>query len=317
MQDKTRGKLFIIFGAIVILFTIANYLGQQRRINEQKDAKIICTTYPIYILAKSISAHTRGPQVELLLPANTGCPHDYTLTPSDLMKLSGSRILLLKNGLGMDDAICATALKSNPSIKVVDTSEGFRPIRTEKQCCKKTDCKDKHDHGTVNPHMFASPDMASGITENITAAMETLAPANKIQYRKNAATVIYELKELEKQFKAAKFKQKNIAVQHDVFAYLARLAGLNQAVSLHTETAQAPSPAHVAKLKKQIKDHKVTVIFSEPQYPADFAKLLASECGIKHAVLDPVASGPADADAMYYVKTMKKNLAVLKEHLEK
>lgn len=317
MKDKTKGRLFIIIGAIVLILTGANYLGHQRRINEEKTAKVICTTYPVYLLAKSIAAHTRGPEVQLLLPANTGCPHDYTLTPSDLMKLSGSRILLLKNGLGLDDALCETALKSNPALMVADTTAGFRPIMEKAAHCKKSDCKSEHHHGTANPHMFASPDMASGMVENITDALERLSPSNKVQYRKNAAAVIFELKELEKAFKKADFKQKNIAVQHDVFAYLARLAKLNQAVSLHADSAQAPSPAHVAELKKKIKENKVTVIFAEPQYPANFAKMLAKECGIKYAVLDPVASGPADADALYYVNTMKKNLAVLKEHLSK
>ena len=33
MKDKTKGRLFIIIGAIVLILTGANYLGHQRRIN--------------------------------------------------------------------------------------------------------------------------------------------------------------------------------------------------------------------------------------------------------------------------------------------
>ena len=320
MQDKVKSRLFIFIGVVVLFLTGAHYLRSQKQLNEQKNAKIFCTTYPIYLFAKAVTAHTTGPQVELLLPANTGCPHDYALTPGDLMKLSGKNVLLLTNGLGLDNSIAQAALRANPSLVVADTTAGFHPIVSEKQACgsKEKDCKHehKHEHGNgANPHMFASPDMASGMVENITAVIEKLSPANKVKYRKNAATLLFALKNLEKEIKEIDFKQKNIAVQHDVFAYLARLAGLNQAVTLDAETAKAPSPARVAELKKQIKDHKISVIFSEPQYPADLPKLLAKECGIKHAVLDPVASGPADADASYYVKTMRNNLAVLKEHL--
>ena len=318
MQDKVRSRFFIFIGVIVLFLTGAHYLRTQKQLKEQKDAKIYCTTYPIYLFTKAITAHTIGPQAELLLPANTGCPHDYAITPTDLMKLSGNKVLLLTNGLGLDDAIAKAALRANPSLIVADTTAGFRPIVSGKQSCshKEKGCKHDHDHGNgANPHMFASPDMASGMVENITAVIEKLSPANKEKYRKNAASLIFALKNLEKEIKETDFKQKNIAVQHDVFAYLARLAGLNQAVTLDAETAKAPSPARVAELKKQIKDQKIAVIFSEPQYPADLPKLLAKECGIKHAVLDPVASGPADADASYYVKTMRNNLAVLKEHL--
>ena len=318
MQDKVRSRFFIFIGVIVLFLTGAHYLRTQKQLKEQKDAKIYCTTYPIYLFTKAITAHTIGPQAELLLPANTGCPHDYAITPTDLMKLSGNKVLLLTNGLGLDDAIAKAALRANPSLIVADTTAGFRPIVSGKQSCshKEKDCKHDHDHGNgANPHMFASPDMASGMVENITAVIEKLSPANKEKYRKNAASLIFALKNLEKEIKETDFKQKNIAVQHDVFAYLARLAGLNQAVTLDAETAKAPSPARVAELKKQIKDQKIAVIFSEPQYPADLPELLAKECGIKHAVLDPVASGPADADASYYVKTMRNNLAVLKEHL--
>ena len=56
-------------------------------------------------------------------------------------------------------------------------------------------------------------------------------------------------------------------------------------------------------------------LFTEPQYPAKVGETIAREIGIPVATLDPVASGPPDAPADYYEKTMRANLETLKRIL--
>ena len=62
-----------------------------------------------------------------------------------------------------------------------------------------------------------------------------------------------------------------------------------------------------------LRERRVKALFAEPQYPRTSADAIAAETGARVYVLDPVVSGAPDADA--YIKTMDRNLAVLKEAL--
>lgn len=328
-----------VIGIVVLVFVIAGLAaygiyrkGAAAESNGNNAPRIICTTYPVYLFAREILKDTNGPQAELLLAPDTGCPHDYALTPSDLMKLAGDNILLLKNGLGLDDNLCKDALHANPAIKVVDTSVNAHAIPVEKhahhtpECDKKGTCSHGHHHhghnhhhhgAEFNPHLFASPDTAAIVVANISAALQSFHPECAEFYKKNTESFLTELETLKKDFLAAGFTKKNIAVQHDVFAYLARMCGLKEAVSLHAESAMAPSPAEVALLKKEIKEQEVAVLFSEPQYPAEFAKLISVEAGIPHHVLDSVTTGPEQPEPGHYIRQMRANLETMKGVLTK
>lgn len=290
--------------------------------------EVLCTTYPVWLFAKALTKGT-GAEPVLLIPANAGCPHDYALSPQDLMKISGKNVLLIRNGAGLDDGICETVVRTAGRGRIagiLDCSEGIDLIPSEGSCaCHEEHHEESgehehhhhhHEHGS-NAHIFASPDTAARMAENMMRGLMKHDPVHAEQYRANAEGFLAELEALSGEYRNADFRGAAIAVQHDVFAYLARLCGLREAVSLHAEENQSPSPAVIAQLKKKILSEKVRVLFSEPQYPHEFAELLAKETGIRHAVLDPCATGPADADSGYYTDVMRRNLAILKEQLGK
>ena len=58
----------------------------------------------------------------------------------------------------------------------------------------------------------------------------------------------------------------------------------------------------------------VKALFAEPQYPAKAAETIAKETGAKVYTLDPVVTGPMDADA--YINIMESNLKTLQEALK-
>ena len=55
-------------------------------------------------------------------------------------------------------------------------------------------------------------------------------------------------------------------------------------------------------------------MFAEPQYPAKSVETIATETGSKVYTLDPVVTGPMEADA--YINIMDSNLKVLEEALK-
>ncbi|HPO91053.1 MAG TPA: zinc ABC transporter substrate-binding protein, partial [Victivallales bacterium] len=51
--------------------------------------KILVSTFPIYQFSRNI-VDGSGVNLDLLLPPGLGCPHDYALTPQDMMKISNA-----------------------------------------------------------------------------------------------------------------------------------------------------------------------------------------------------------------------------------
>ena len=66
---------------------------------------------------------------------------------------------------------------------------------------------------------------------------------------------------------------------------------------------------------KTIRARQAGAVFTEPQYPPAVGQTIARETGLPVAVLDPVASGPADAPLDYYEQAMRRNLETLRATL--
>ncbi|MBU0990852.1 MAG: metal ABC transporter substrate-binding protein [Proteobacteria bacterium] len=86
---------------------------------------VLATTFPIYQIVRNITQGRDGIKVELMLPSQMGCPHDYALTPQDMQKLAKADILVV-NGLGMEEFLGAPVKKANPNIRVIDSSTGIQ-----------------------------------------------------------------------------------------------------------------------------------------------------------------------------------------------
>ena len=69
------------------------------------------------------------------------------------------------------------------------------------------------------------------------------------------------------------------------------------------------------RLIEKIKREKAGAIFTEPQYSSRTAQIIARECKIPLAELDPVANGPVNASLDHYEKVMVKNLATMRKVL--
>ena len=153
---------------------------------------------------------------------------------------------------------------------------------------------------------------------NIVNGLCKADPEHAAEYRKNAAAFDAKLRELV--IETAKLKPvvggKTVVVQHGIFDYLARLLGLKIVAEIQGEGI-APSASEMRKLVKTIRQQKVAVIFTEPQYSAQTAKTLAKECGIGICSLDPLAGGPDDPPQDHYLATMKENLNRIRGALTK
>lgn len=273
-----------------------------------KPLTILCTTFPIYQFTRNIAQGHAGVQVELLLPAQLGCPHDYAVTPQDMRRLARADVLVV-NGLGLEEFLGAPLKSANPRLRVIESAQGIKAILRYGN-------GDAHAHAhEVNPHLFVSPRMAALLVRNIAEALQRIDPAGARLYERNASAYAARLNRLADECVAVgrRLANNRIVTQHGAFDYLARDMGLT-VVAVVAEHGE-PSAAQILELVHTVRRTKAGAVFTEPQYPARIGQTIAHEAGIRAAVLDPVASGPTDAGLDYYEKVMRRNLATLAQTL--
>jgi ABC-type Zn uptake system ZnuABC Zn-binding protein ZnuA len=254
------------------------------------------------IFTRNVVGDTTGVTVESMLPASMGCPHDYALTPGDMKKIAAAD-LFVANGFGMEEFLGEPVRRANPKIRVVETARAVLPIHGE------------HGHGDVNPHTWVSPRNAILQVREIEKALSAARPIGAGAFRRNADAYVSRLSALAAEFETAAktFRQRNIVTFHNVFNYLARDLGLTVVGEIETAPGQEPSAGEIRNLSRTIRERKVPVVFSEPQYSPKLADALAREAGVPVRVLDPVATGSPALTA--YEDAMRRNLSTLKEAL--
>lgn len=276
---------------------------------------ILCTTFPIYQTTRNLSLGRDAVQVELLLPAQLGCPHDYALTPRDMQLLLRADVLVV-NGLGLEEFLGAPIQKVNPAIILIDSSKGGEEIIYTSDEAGQINDGHEEGHGPqeANPHLFVSPRQVAGLARHIAGELSRIDPEGGDLYRANAKAYATKMATLDQEVVALgkRLGNKRIITQHGVFDYLARDLGLEVVAVVEAHAGQEPSAAEMLAIIKTAKARQAGAIFSEPQYPAKVVQTIAKEAGIPAASLDPVATGPADAGLDYYETVMARNLATIK-----
>ena len=315
-----KNRLWILFGALALGATLA-----------RAELNVLCTTFPIYQIARNVAQGRAGVDLQLMLPAGMGCPHDYALTPQDMRKIAAADVLVV-NGLGLEEFLGAPVETANPDVETVDGSAGIPDLleyahehsEAEEEHGHEAEADpghEEHDHGHhhhegVNPHLFASPRQAARIALNVAAGLSKADPEGAGVYFRNAQAYANRLNALADEMEALgrTLKNNRIVEPHGVFDYLARDMGL-EVVAVLRPHGQEPSAAEMLELVRTLRAKQAGAIFTEPQYPAKVGAALARETGLPTATLDPVATGPDAAPLDYYETAMRQNMEVLRATL--
>jgi ABC-type Zn uptake system ZnuABC Zn-binding protein ZnuA len=270
--------------------------------------RVLCTTFPMYLMTKNVAAGRDEARVEIMLPAAMGCPHDYVLTPQDLQKIAGAD-LLIANGLDLEEFLGDQVSAANARLAVVDTSRGIGDVlyATEAGAAGSS-------RRIRNPHAFASPALAAIISRNIAEALAAADPAGAPAFARNAEAYAARLTGLATACRevSAALPSRRIVTEHAVFDYFARDCGLEIAAVVEETPGQEPAAARMLQLVAEIRRSGAAALFTEPQYQARVGRTIAREAGIPDAALDPVASGPDDPPLDYYERVMRQNFETLR-----
>jgi len=269
------------------------------------DKKFIIVTsfYPIYVDTINVTRGVPGVQVVNMTKPDTGCLHDYQLTPEDLKTLEKADVFVI-NGAGME-AFLDKVISQQPQLKIVDASKGIE-LLTDK-------------NGVENPHVWVSISDALLQVNNIAEQLSAIDSAHAAMYHSNAAKYEQKLTALKEKMHNSLdgVKDRDIITFHEAFPYFAKEFNLNIVAVIEREPGAEPSPEELAVTIKTVKEANVKALFAEPQYPAKAAQAIARETGAKVYPLDPAVTGDTDGGAYdSYLNVMERNLQTLLEALK-
>lgn len=282
---------------------------------------IVTSFYPIYISTLNIVKDV--PNVELInmTKAQTGCLHDYQLTPQDLKTLEKTDIFVA-NGAGMESFLDKVVSQFD-SLNIIEASEGIELIEDNSH----EDDADGDEHNEdetelnheKNPHVWVSISNNIQQVKNIAKELSTLDPENSAKYQANANEYIQKLEALKAEMheSLSTISNKDIVTFHEAFPYFAKEFDLNIVGVILVEPDSEPSAKEIEETIKIIKENNIKALFTEPQYSSKVAETIANETGAQIYTLDPVVTGDANENSYDdYINKMNENLKTLKEALK-
>jgi zinc transport system substrate-binding protein len=282
------------------------------------EINIVTSFYPMYIFTKNITRDIDGVNVVNMAEPQTGCLHDYQMTPADMKTVENADIMVI-NGAGMESFI-EKIISARPNLKIVEASKGLDLIEQEDEHDHNTDEGSGHeDHNhNVNAHIWVSISGAIDEVKNIGEQLAVADPKNAEKYKSNTNEYVKKLEaQKDKMANALKdIKNRNIVTFHEAFPYFAKEFNLNIIEVIEIDDESKTSAGVLADSIKKIKESNVKALFAEPNYSSNIIQTVAKETGIKVYELDPVVKGPEDADMDSYIKAMDNNLQVLVEALK-
>ena len=116
----------------------SNASGNTKNTDEADDMLTVVTSfYPMYIAALNIVDGVEGVRLENLSEPQTGCLHDFQLTPEDMKLLSTADVFVI-NGGGIESFMSDVA-KAYPKLDVVEACEDVALLSED-------DADSDHDH---------------------------------------------------------------------------------------------------------------------------------------------------------------------------
>ena len=267
---------------------------------------------------KSLAEAVGGDLVEVeSLTRGTQNFHEAEVRPSMMLKLRRADVLI-ENGLDLDAWVDVAILgANNPRIirgapGLIDVSRNI-PVLEVPTTRVDRSMGDVHPLG--NPHFSLDPGLAPLITQTILEGLARLAPDHRASFERNRQTFLARLDgEMSRWIKMMEpVKGAKVVVFHPDFIYFVTRFGLVQAGTVEDKPGIPPSPQHLVRLIRQMKDEKVKVILVEPWNDVKLANRVAQEAGARAIVFASAVGAVKGADN--YIAAIDFNVRILAEAL--
>lgn len=299
---------------------------------------VVTSFYPMYIATLNIVDGVKGVRLENLSEPQTGCLHDFQLTPEDMKLLSTADVFVI-NGGGIESFMSDVA-KAYPKLDVVEACEDVALLSEDDadsdhdhdhdadaesdsdhdhdhEADTETDSAHDHDHGDENAHAWMSVPRYRTMVKTIASHLAQKDEAHAEEYYANAEKYDAKLAKLEKEQDSLKSLTdgQNIVIFHEAYAYVADDFSMNACYLLDLDEERSVSAGEIKQVISAIKDDGVSVILAEELYGKSMGDTVSRETDVHVVYIDPLNRGEYDKDS--YLDGMEQNIELIKDAFTK
>ena len=332
MKNKYMFVLVLLLSILVVSFGFTNIYVSQHQQTEDEDFVVVTSFYPMYIATMNVIGDTEGVTLKNLSEPQTGCLHDFQLTPADMKLLSSADVFII-NGGGIESFMEDIA-KQYPELVIIEACDGIELLCEEDAHGHEhekgtTDVHDGHaddeedahdgedshaDHNhDVNAHAWMSVANYRKQVENIADGLVKTAPQMRESFLANAGAYDRKLEELQVEQEAllTLTQGKEAIMFHCAYDYVAEDLGLEVAFCMDLDEERQVSAGEVAEVLEVIQEHGVKYIFAEALCGTSMCEMVQKEADVEVVYLDPLNRGEYEVDS--YIEGMRNNLKLIKE----
>ena len=321
-KNKYIFVFFLLCSILLVSVGFTNIYVSQNYSQAEEDFVVVTSFYPMYIATMNVIGGTEGVTLKNLSEPQTGCLHDFQLTPADMKLLSTADVFII-NGGGIESFIEDIA-KQYPDLVIIEACEGIELLcETEAHGhdheVDEGDTMVSHaDHShDVNAHAWMSVKNYRKQVDNIATGLGQAAPEYSASFLANAKTYDGKLEELqvEQEGLLTLTQGTDVIMFHCAYDYVAEDLGLEVAFCMDLDEERQVSAGEVAEVLEVIEHHGVKYIFAEALYGTDMCEMVQKEVDINVIYLDPLNRGEYEADS--YLIGMRNNIRLIKDIFEK
>ena len=237
------------------------------------------TLHPYYSWTANVIVGVPGAEVVAVLPGEIDAGN-YQPSPDDIAKLAKLDAIVI-NGIGHDDFIRDMIKASGNTKLVVIEINADTPLV-------------KSAHGEAsNSHTFISFTNAIQQSKLIAKKLGELRPANADAFATNARAYADKLRAIQSAAaaKLANAKIKRVVTVHDGYSYLLQDFGIELVGVVQPAHGLTPSAKELGDMIALMKKEKITVVFTEEDFPEKLLATLRDATNAKVYIISHVAVG--------------------------
>lgn len=325
--------VFVTVLLLVLLLTGAGltqlYVKEETK-QQDNELTVVTSFYPMYIAAMNVIGDIPGVDLQNLSEPQTGCLHDYQLTPADMKLLSGADVFIV-NGGGIESFLSDVAADYK-NLSIVNACEELNLLSEEDEGEEhahgdahedaaeehihgdtEDTHEDGHNHGDVNAHAWMSIALYKQQVKNILEGLCRIDPKHQDAYESNAKEYLAKLEDLEREQQSLKeeLAGKHIVIFHEAYAYVAEDYDMEISYTMDLDEERQVSAGEVADVMGAIEKNDISVVLAEELYGKDMGDTVEQETDAKVCYLDTLTRGEYEKDS--YLDAMRRNMELLKE----
>ncbi len=272
-------KLFTIFMLGIILFSCGkkeapaeneSSKGEKKASVVKKKEKLTASTPPLKWLVEKIA----GDEFEVISIIQPNMNHElFDPKPEDLRTLENSKLFFTYNALSFEEKITDTITDKR---KIIDLLKNANKDLLLEEHDHDED-NHGHDHGDFDPHVWFSLELMPMFAENIKNRLIETYPHKKETFEKNYSIFLEELNAFKQEIngKMSSKSKKYFMSYHPTLGYFLKNYNIKE-ISVEYQ-GKEPSAKKIKEIIEEAKEHSITTILVQPQFPKQSIEVISKE----------------------------------------